>query len=162
MGNAIEPEEARTGRERGLTPWQACAPSRSRLGLGLHGRPLLCAPLRCPPPLHVPAGFAIIRQRLLWLVCFLTDRRSGVRNSLVAALVGCADHPLKSEARRFLAGLSSDELQFIAEFLGSCVLESQVRGGCNRAELAERIVRFQQARADRGPRGSTEHAHHSA
>src|ERR1039457_7454253 len=100
-------------------------------------------------PLRLPAGFAIIRQRLLWLVCFLTDRRSGVRDSLVAALVACADQPLKSEARRFLAGLSSDELQFIAEFLGSCVLESQVRCARNRAELAERIARFQQARAGR-------------
>ena len=72
-----------------------------------------------------------------------------MRNSLVAALVACADQPLKSNARRFLTGLSSDELQFIAEFLGSCVLESQVRCARNRAELAERIARFQQARADR-------------
>jgi hypothetical protein len=69
-----------------------------------------------------------------------------VRNSLVAALVACADQPLKSEARRFLAGLSADELQFIAEFLGSCVLESQARYARNRAELADRIARFQQAR----------------
>jgi hypothetical protein len=72
-----------------------------------------------------------------------------VRHALVAALVACADRPLKSEARRFLAGLSADELQFIAEFLGSCVLESQMRCARNRAELAERIARFQQARADR-------------
>jgi hypothetical protein len=71
-----------------------------------------------------------------------------VRNSLVAALVACADQPLKSEARRFLDGLSSDELQFIAEFLGSCMLESQVRWARNRAELAERISRFQRPRAD--------------
>ena len=72
-----------------------------------------------------------------------------MRDSLVAALVECADRPLKSEARRFLTGLSADELQFIAEFLGSCVLESQVRCARNRAELAERIARFQQARAGR-------------
>ena len=72
-----------------------------------------------------------------------------MRNTLVAALVACADQPLKSEARRFLAGLSSDELQFIAEFLGSCVLESQVRCARNRSELAERIARFQKSRADR-------------
>ena len=74
-----------------------------------------------------------------------------MRNSLVAALVACADRALKSEARRFLTGLSADELQFIAEFLGSCVLESQVRCARNRAELAERIARFQQARANRAP-----------
>jgi hypothetical protein len=72
-----------------------------------------------------------------------------VRNSLVAALVACADQPLKTKARRFLAGLSSDELQFIAEFLGSCILESQARCAGDRAELAERIAQFQRARADR-------------
>ena len=82
-----------------------------------------------------------------------------MRDSLVAALVACADQPLKSEARRFLAGLSSDELQFIAEFLGSCVLDSQVRCARNRAELAERIARFQRVRADRAPRCSTDQAH---
>jgi hypothetical protein len=61
--------------------------------------------------------------------------------------VACADRPLKAEARRFLSGLSADELQFIAEFLGACVLESEVRCRRNRAELAERIARFQRARA---------------
>ena len=71
-----------------------------------------------------------------------------MRNSLVAALLACVDLPLRSDARRFLAGLSADELQFIAEFLGSCVLESPMRCACNRAELAERIARFQPARAD--------------
>jgi hypothetical protein len=74
-----------------------------------------------------------------------------LRNSLVAALVACADRPRKSEARRFLTGLSADELQFIAEFLGSCVLESQACYARNRAELAERIARFQLARADFAP-----------
>ena len=79
-----------------------------------------------------------------------------MRNSLVAALVACADQPLKSEARRFLAGLSSDELQFIAEFLGSCILESPARCARSRAALAERIARFQQARADRARMRSTD------
>jgi hypothetical protein len=62
-----------------------------------------------------------------------------VRNSLVAALVACADQPLKAKARRFLAGLSSDELQFIAGFLGSCILESQGNGGCDRSVRAHRL-----------------------
>jgi hypothetical protein len=75
---------------------------------------------------------------------------------LVAALVACADQPLKSTARRFLDGLSSDELQFIAEFLGSCMLEPQVRYARNRAELAERIARFERARADRARMRSTD------
>jgi hypothetical protein len=62
-----------------------------------------------------------------------------VRNSLVAALVACADRPMKSKARRFLAGLSSDELQFIAGFLGSCILESQGDGTCDRAMPARKL-----------------------
>ena len=81
-----------------------------------------------------------------------------MRNSLVTALVACADEPLKSKARRFLAGLSSDELQFIAEFLGSCVLESPVRCARNRAELAERIARFQ-TQAHRAWMRSTDQEH---
>jgi hypothetical protein len=62
-----------------------------------------------------------------------------VRNSLVTALVACADRPMKSKARRFLAGLSSDELQFIAGFLGSYILESQARCGCDRAIRAHKL-----------------------
>jgi hypothetical protein len=61
-----------------------------------------------------------------------------VRNSLVAALVACADRPLKSKARRFLAGLSCDELQFIAGFLGSCILESQSNCPCDGAGRARK------------------------
>jgi hypothetical protein len=30
---------------------------------------------------------------------------------------------MKPEARRFLSGLSADELQFIAQYLGACILE---------------------------------------
>jgi len=47
-----------------------------------------------------------------------------VRSTLVAALVACADSPWKAKARRFLCGLSSDELQYIAGFLGGRILES--------------------------------------
>jgi hypothetical protein len=39
-------------------------------------------------------------------------------------LLACSDSSLKIKARRFLQGLSSDELQFIAEYLGACILES--------------------------------------
>jgi len=69
-----------------------------------------------------------------------------VRNTLVAALVSCADRPLKPRARQFLMGLSADELQFIAEFLGACILEPEEVGRYSRAELAERIIQFQRAR----------------
>lgn len=47
-----------------------------------------------------------------------------MRNALVAALVSCADSPHRSQAHRFVQGLSSDELQFIAGFLGACMLDS--------------------------------------
>ena len=50
-----------------------------------------------------------------------------MRRSLIDALAACAGNPLKSKAHRFLAGLSSDELQFIAEFLGGCVPASAER-----------------------------------
>jgi hypothetical protein len=47
-----------------------------------------------------------------------------VRSTLEAALVACADNPWKDKARRFLRGLSCDELQYIAGFLGARILES--------------------------------------
>jgi hypothetical protein len=45
------------------------------------------------------------------------------RKTLVAALSACADGVERPRARRFLLGLSADELQFIAEFFGACILE---------------------------------------
>jgi hypothetical protein len=68
-----------------------------------------------------------------------------VRSPLVAALVSCADSPHKSQARRFLQGLSADELQFIAGFLGACVLDSEGQPCISRAQWAERITRYQTA-----------------
>jgi hypothetical protein len=49
------------------------------------------------------------------------------------------------KARRFVQGLSSDELQFIAGFLGACVLDSEMPCAC-RAQWAERIAQYQEAR----------------
>jgi hypothetical protein len=46
------------------------------------------------------------------------------RELLVSALTACAETGVRSRARRFLLGLSADELQFIAEFVGSCILET--------------------------------------
>jgi hypothetical protein len=68
------------------------------------------------------------------------------RQDLVAALVACAEGPCRAKARRFVNGLSADEMQFIAEFLGSCILESTRSRRNSRAELAARICAFQQAR----------------
>jgi hypothetical protein len=70
-----------------------------------------------------------------------------VRNTLVAALVDCADRPQKLRARRFLSGLSADELQFIAEFFGACILESSDGCGQSRAQLAAWIAQVQQTRS---------------
>ena len=66
-----------------------------------------------------------------------------MRRTLVSALVSCVDSPRKSKVRRFVQGLSSDELQFIAGFLGACVIESG--GGCqaSRSQWATRIARYQ-------------------
>ncbi len=69
-----------------------------------------------------------------------------MRSALVDALVKCADRPRQSVARNFVLGLSCDELQFIAEFLGSSILESDEKRRCSRAQLAQRIAEFQRAR----------------
>jgi hypothetical protein len=68
------------------------------------------------------------------------------RQDLVAALTACTENPFRTKARRFLSGLSSDELQFIAEFIGSLILESEERCRCSRAQLAQRVAEFQRAR----------------
>jgi hypothetical protein len=50
--------------------------------------------------------------------------RPPTRSSLVTALSACAESPVRSRARRFLLGLSADELEFIAGFVGACILQS--------------------------------------
>src|SRR5262245_29004120 len=46
------------------------------------------------------------------------------RKTLVAALVAWADETSRRCARRFLEGLSWDELQYLSGFLGACIVES--------------------------------------
>ena len=82
-----------------------------------------------------------------------------MRSTLVAALVSCADSPHRSTARRFVQGLSSDELQFIAGFLGACVLDSSGKACASRAQWAERIARYQQASAGRRQCRSADQEH---
>jgi len=69
-----------------------------------------------------------------------------LRSTLVSALASCADPSRRFGARRFLAGLSTDEMRFIAEFLGASVLEAGSQATCSRAELGERIAEFQISR----------------
>jgi hypothetical protein len=67
------------------------------------------------------------------------------RNTLVTALAACSDGGLKARARRFLMGLSGDELQFIAEFLGACIVESS--HDLSRAAQTVEVHQWRMARA---------------
>ena len=69
-----------------------------------------------------------------------------MKSTLVAALSDCVDRGKRRMARRFLQGLSADELQYIAEFLGACILESRGECRCNRGQLAEGITEFERSR----------------
>jgi hypothetical protein len=69
-----------------------------------------------------------------------------VRRALLNALASCADRALRTKTRRFLVGLSRDELQFLAEFLGAAILEYECQRPGSRAELAERVAEFERAR----------------
>jgi len=71
-----------------------------------------------------------------------------VRPTLVTALSACVDKPQQSKTRHFLSGLSSDELQFIAEYVGSCILDSTHMCCCSREQMAGRIAAFQRGRQD--------------
>jgi hypothetical protein len=82
-----------------------------------------------------------------------------VRPTLVAALALCVDKSLQSKTRHFLLGLSCDELEFIAEYLGCCILESARQCGCSRAQLAARIAEFQRARQGCSSLRSTDQEH---
>ena len=64
----------------------------------------------------------------------------------VAALVSCAEGPFQPSAHRFLMGLSCDELEFLATFMGASILEAAQGCPCSRAQLAERIVELQRTR----------------
>ena len=65
-----------------------------------------------------------------------------MRTALISAISSYSKRPLQSKARRFLRGLSSDELEYIAEFLGACVLEAAAHRAATRGELAENITDF--------------------
>ena len=69
-----------------------------------------------------------------------------MRTALISAITACAEQRLQKKARKFLLGLSTDELQYIAEFLGACVLESLGPSARSRRELAEGIAQFEQVR----------------
>lgn len=53
----------------------------------------------------------------------------GTKTSLVIGISECSRDKHRNQVRRFLRGLSTDELQFIAQFLGGHILESQYQNG---------------------------------
>jgi hypothetical protein len=59
-----------------------------------------------------------------------------VRSMLVAALVSCAAKASKSQLRRFLSGLSADELEFLAGFQGARILEHGVSSASAQADYS--------------------------
>jgi len=67
----------------------------------------------------------------------------------VAALVSCAEGPFQPSVRRFLMGLSGDELEYLATFMGASILEAAQGCACSRAQLAERIADLQRRRSAR-------------
>jgi hypothetical protein len=69
-----------------------------------------------------------------------------LRTALISAIAACAEQRFQKKAREFLQGLSRDELQYIAEFLGACVLESVGHSALSRRELADGIAQFEQVR----------------
>ena len=82
-----------------------------------------------------------------------------MRRALVAALASCADGSLRPRTRRFLAGLSYDELQFLAEFLGASILECACRYPRTRSQLSLRIGEFQRVRRARCNAASPDQDH---
>jgi hypothetical protein len=80
-----------------------------------------------------------------------------LRTTLISAIAACAEHRFQKKARRFLLGLSTDELQYIAEFLGACVLESSGSAACSRRELADGIAQFEQVREPADCFGDQQH-----
>ena len=69
-----------------------------------------------------------------------------MRNTLVAALASYTGSRQRSHSLRFLQGLSGDELQYIAGFLGSCILESAEGLPCNRTRLEEQVICYERTR----------------
>jgi hypothetical protein len=65
---------------------------------------------------------------------------------LISAIAACADGRFQKKAYWFLQGLSNDELQYIAEFLGACVLESCRHEPSKPGQLADDIALFDRSR----------------
>jgi len=66
------------------------------------------------------------------------------RASLVKALSTVALTERRSRARRFLQGLSTEELRYIASYLGACLLESELHARpSSRDQIAWEILHYE-------------------
>ena len=72
---------------------------------------------------------------------------AGERAHLVKALSTVAMTERRGTARRFLEGLSTDELRYIAGYLGACLLESAAyTRGVSRGQIAWEILQYECSR----------------
>src|SRR5436190_18056312 len=67
---------------------------------------------------------------------------SPMNTILVRSLAAMVADKQKRRARQFLLGLSTSELQYIASFLGACILESEHPYQWSRAQVTAGIERF--------------------
>ena len=66
-----------------------------------------------------------------------------MKGELVNALCSCVRNRRRNLTRRFLQGLSTDELHYIADFLGSRIIEGDHQVACGRPPVARDIYRFE-------------------
>jgi hypothetical protein len=69
-----------------------------------------------------------------------------MKTVLVSSLCSMIPIERRRKARQFLLGLSTDELQYIAEFLGACILDCEKPAYWTRSQLSQGIQRFDQGR----------------
>jgi len=89
----------------------------------------------------------------------MVQHRQALQAGLIAALASCAEGPLQLTVHDFLMGLSCDELQFIADFLGASILEAEKELRCSRGQLARQIAAFQRAGAEYAAEPSPDQDH---
>lgn len=71
----------------------------------------------------------------------LAPKKALLRNALCAMV--CDSN--RRRARLFLQGLSTSEMEYIAEFMGCCAIEDKSPCRWSRTELSQAIERFEQS-----------------
>lgn len=83
------------------------------------------------------------------------------RASLVRALSTVAFNDRRRMALRFLQGLSTEELRYIASYFGACLLESAIHGEpVSRSQIAGEILQYECCRVGSSLRGIPEDLEH--